>query len=210
MRKNGAYTGGSSPRVRGKLGRYRLARVGLRIIPACAGQTGPWWRRPWRGPDHPRVCGANVRLSLACSSRSGSSPRVRGKPATIAVAAVPGGSSPRVRGKHHRAARPRRAVRIIPACAGQTVRGTGIDHQRQDHPRVCGANDAPGTRRHAEEGSSPRVRGKLLSQPLPVLRDRIIPACAGQTVDTVMPVHPPSDHPRVCGANHNSGSVCPV
>ena len=53
---------GSSPLVRGKqLEQIRGTRT-LRIIPACAGQTqgheGGWCD----DTDHPRLCGANVRL----------------------------------------------------------------------------------------------------------------------------------------------------
>ena len=54
---------GSSPRVRGKLGRFRWSGFLRRIIPARAGQTWCGPRASGRWPDHPRACGANRKLN---------------------------------------------------------------------------------------------------------------------------------------------------
>ena len=76
---NTGFEYGSSPRVRGKLAESEGAPVPFRIIPARAGQTGPYWPTWLCPPDHPRACGANS-LSRSCRvSKFGSSPRVRGK-----------------------------------------------------------------------------------------------------------------------------------
>ena len=54
---------GSSPRVRGTLGRWAFVGVIAGIIPACAGNTpGARKIRRWRG-DHPRVCGEHSKKS---------------------------------------------------------------------------------------------------------------------------------------------------
>ena len=93
------------------------------------------------------------------------------------------------------------AVRIIPACAGQTYSPSSASSCPSDHPRVCGANvgvDVPGGR---EAGSSPRVRGKRPRRRPHHRRHRIIPACAGQTRPAGLNTNPSTDHPRVCGAN---------
>ena len=50
-------------------------------------------------------------------------------------------------------------------------------------------------------GSSPLVRGKLESGDRQHLDERIIPACAGQTVCVLAGVESDADHPRLCGAN---------
>ena len=73
---------GSSPRVRGKHRRVvdRPARAGL--IPARAGKTGPSSRTRLPGPAHPRACGENRIAVSSMWALAGSSPRVRGKPAT--------------------------------------------------------------------------------------------------------------------------------
>ena len=55
----GEQCGGSSPRVRGKLGDLVPALARVRLIPACAGKTPARTvatPRPWA---HPRVCGEN-------------------------------------------------------------------------------------------------------------------------------------------------------
>ena len=61
-RQGGVRLLGSSPRVRGKLYHVSPVMVGIRIIPARAGQTRPpcmWFDAR---ADHPRACGANVFL----------------------------------------------------------------------------------------------------------------------------------------------------
>ena len=52
-----------------------------------------------------------------------------------------------------------------------------------------------------ESGSSPRVRGKLAELLQQLLDVRLIPACAGKTVDLVRPELRGQAHPRVCGEN---------
>ena len=111
------------------------------------------------------------------------------------------GSSPRVRGKHGYRGTWRDAGRIIPACAGQTGTSNNWYWLRSDHPRVCGANGLPSMALGSSVGSSPRVRGKQLVGGDGAVRDRIIPACAGQTATTATSSPSSQDHPRVCGAN---------
>ncbi|OZG55701.1 hypothetical protein BTIS_1928 [Bifidobacterium tissieri] len=127
------------------------------------------------------MCGANSAWTVDVNGESGSSPRVRGKPAPAL-------------------ARPT-LVRIIPACAGQTHRDHPCHPSAPDHPRVCGANSPCGPCSPCGPGSSPRVRGKRAILHTHTPQFRIIPACAGQT--SPYPFHWGlwSDHPRVCGAN---------
>ena len=91
---------GSSPRVRGKHRRFRSPRSGARLIPACAGKTERCPSEEAANRAHPRVCGENSFSICSHSSRAGSSPRVRGKPAIRSE----WGYLPR----------------LIPACAGKT------------------------------------------------------------------------------------------
>ena len=69
---------GSSPRVRGTPRSLPLLRVGVGIIPACAGNTPQSWGRRAATGDHPRVCGEHGRLDNLRKAQAGSSPRVRG------------------------------------------------------------------------------------------------------------------------------------
>ncbi len=152
---------GSSPRVRGKLLHLVAQLVDLRIIPARAGQTRRRRTAPRPRPDHPRACGANGGIRVRLHH--------------------PPGSSPRVRGKRGRGADVGRHPRIIPARAGQTSMCQCVRVAQADHPRACGANTLQPCALPREDGSSPRVRGKLGELGIIVGLGRIIPARAGQT-----------------------------
>ena len=69
---------GSSPRVRGTVFQ-RVAQGGFqRFIPACAGNSEGTAAQDTGHSVHPRVCGEQLVSSACCSSKVGSSPRVRG------------------------------------------------------------------------------------------------------------------------------------
>ena len=120
----------------------------------------------------------------------------------------PGGSSPLVRGKRVIPWRRENAVRIIPACAGQTCWSFPAGVRIPDHPRLCGANRAPAQMPLAQLGSSPLVRGKRKNLVNGGASFRIIPACAGQTYRFLVPLGPNTDHPRLCGANLREATAC--
>ena len=154
---------GSSPRMRGKPERLFVRACRPRIIPAHAGQTGerPSNARPLA--DHPRACGANLQL-------------VEGFGGSFF------GSSPRMRGKLLNCATPVEILRIIPAHAGQTSTPSSLSNHCSDHPRACGANVSSDGMLSRCTGSSPRMRGKLVSRHAVDADVRIIPAHAGQTL----------------------------
>ena len=109
---------GSSPRMRGTLVPHEVRPGAVGIIPAYAGNTQwiPSRRIPNR--DHPRVCGEHRLMT--------------GDPLYGT------GSSPRMRGTRHCRPHPHHSFGIIPAYAGNTLRG--------------GCSSRPW-------GSSPRMRG---------------------------------------------------
>ena len=172
---------GSSPRVRGKLWAAGCSSGSWGLIPACAGKTTFVASLTRSRRAHPRVCGENPAAPGGFHCLRGSSPRVRGKP----------------RGPPRRPG----VRRLIPACAGKTLR---------DHECL-----GPGG------GSSPRVRGKLRHRDRRPYRARLIPACAGKTqragrrarrlrlipacagkTSAFRSASPPLPaHPRVCGEN---------
>ena len=118
--------------------------------------------------------------SRACGLRAtGSSPRVRG---TLAI-------------QQARCAR----IRIIPACAGNSVCEAKPTSMGADHPRVCGELAKAATRNSLEDGSSPRVRGTPVNVRDDAHLARIIPACAGNSTLRVRRLLSLPDHPRVCG-----------
>ena len=135
---------GSSPRVRETLCADSPPSLGKRIIPACAGNTGPEGSGMAPRTDHPRVCGKHPWQNSCRIFFDGSSPRVRETRSGATMAS--------------------RTSRIIPACAGNTC-GEEISQQPQpDHPRVCGKHKWMTWRSWQGRGSSPRVRETLGSR----------------------------------------------
>ena len=173
--------------MRGKRCGVAAAVVTYRIIPAHAGQTLPRGPRirPWS--DHPRACGANWVLGQHVNVAPGSSPRMRGKPMTRCSRCS--------------------GIRIIPAHAGQTPPPTGWKRGEPDHPRACGANTRASEVCCNDDGSSPRMRGKLEATVAELSKTRIIPAHAGQTPVLSLCIISVADHPRACGANSDNSST---
>ena len=171
---------GSSPRVRGKGPARRSRPQSPRIIPAGAGKRVDFFVRHCLFSDHPRGCGEKSSGLPMRSRWTGSSPRVRGKGAFVALR----------RGR----------AGIIPAGAGKSGQRPGALLEKRDHPRGCG--EKPSRRKAAppSTGSSPRVRGKahLLSdghEP-----PGIIPAGAGKSSRSRPPsARRPGSSPRVRG-----------
>ena len=164
------------------------------IIPACAGNTAPEAKASRASRDHPRVRGEHGLIACPALAVFGSSPRARGTPIPyIRLLAATG---------------------IIPACAGNTPRDCRPNRPPWDHPRVRGEHNWPLQLRYAPKGSSPRARGTLDSVEFVARRDRIIPACAGNTPAEFVPPDVAWDHPRVRGEHmanvnnlfRNSGS----
>ena len=133
---------GSSPHVRGTPHLQPDALTSVGIIPACAGNTLLLAVPGLRGRDHPRMCGEHKKSLRDVQPRRGSSPHVRGTPRF---------SFSRVL-----------VLRIIPACAGNTLLSLSPLRRRS--------------------GSSPHVRGTPADAQKRRNTAGIIPACAGNTV----------------------------
>ena len=109
------------------------------------------------------------------------------------------GSSPRVRGTHEVVARRRLPDRFIPACAGNAARSHHQGGPLPVHPRVCGERPDSPIRQNVDIGSSPRVRGTLVSGGNELALQRFIPACAGNAGVLHLRYGRRTVHPRVCG-----------
>ena len=127
------------------------------------------------------MCGENFTEDTSCLEILGSSPRVRGK----LIDPVPAS----------------RTLRLIPACAGKTERAFTASTSHEAHPRVCGENREIEFGGWYEQGSSPRVRGKLPMDWRTRSNRRLIPACAGKTASGSERRSQSRAHPRVCGEN---------
>ena len=115
------------------------------------------------------------------------------------------GLSPRGRGKHQRVAAGERALRSIPAWAGETIGHRKTPAASKVYPRVGGGNAAVKSSPQIAHGLSPRGRGKRswrdMCAPLP----RSIPAWAGETSAAVAYEYLPPVYPRVGGGNRDAG-----
>src|SRR5690606_35589035 len=67
------------------------------------------------------------------------------------------------------------------------------------HPRVCGERVLSSCRLRIQYGSSPRVRGEVVTNGLQVQISRFIPACAGRGTTSPEVLPGLTVHPRVCG-----------
>ena len=134
---------GSPPRVRGKGPAGQILVVSVGITPAYAGKRRSDWIIRSTYWDHPRVCGEKFWALVRAVMALGSPPRVRGKGYDV-VGRLGG-------------------VRITPACAGKRPKSRKNGPNTWDHPRVCGEKLVEAGRISQEEGSPPRVRGKVPS-----------------------------------------------
>ena len=159
----------------GVFGRERQAG----IIPAYAGNTGCPSVRPCVRWDHPRVCGEHFNAVRNATSPQGSSPRMRGTLQLDIQLCGAGG--------------------IIPAYAGNTATCRCIVMNSRDHPRVCGEHCHKIFRQFHKPGSSPRMRGTPRAADRMPFDIGIIPAYAGNTLNTPDLLDVRRDHPRVCG-----------
>ena len=170
---------GSPPRVRGTDAPDRPDESLPGITPACAGNRG----RPRSGQrsrgDHPRVCGEQG-CPFDCKPPGlGSPPRVRGTAASVTAKWA--------------------AMRITPACAGNSPLAVTRSAFAKDHPRVCGEQRMADLAMFSPLGSPPRVRGTAFSASISICPSGITPACAGNSLLRLRQPKNQWDHPRVCG-----------
>ena len=152
---------GSSPRVRGTAFCLLRCKYDVGIIPACAGNRYPLPLQREGVWDHPRVCGEQVPPMPPTLPLAGSSPRVRGTAIFDILKEYLWG--------------------IIPACAGNRHEYDECYCQSRDHPRVCGEQHCCIYVWSWKWGSSPRVRGTVISIWNQIQEAGIIPACAGNS-----------------------------
>ena len=173
--------------MRGKLEPRQLSNLGAGLIPAHAGKTDHSNSPSYRSRAHPRACGENLVAFQAASSKTGSSPRMRGK---------------------RRRSNSRSAVAgLIPAHAGKTVSCISSSSCERAHPRACGENTRLSQPKSPTAGSSPRMRGKHRVSDKARVSRGLIPAHAGKT-GLMPPVgYRRPAHPRACGENTERSGV---
>ena len=173
-----------------------------RFIPARAGNTLLRFASCVRGPVHPRAGGEHVSISVRCVSACGSSPRGRGTreiaerlraldrfiPARAgntrsnAACSTTLSVHPRAGGEHGSLSGcPGSAVGSSPRGRGTRPQSASIRSDATVHPRAGGEHPTSTSKRCWKTGSSPRGRGTRQLMLVSQIRQRFIPARAGNT-----------------------------
>jgi len=199
--------------------------LGGRFTPTPVGKTDALEKQNASSTVHPHACGENACSLCMISARSGSPPRLWGKPLTPAVASGVPRFTPTPVGKTQPASRQRTGTTVHPhACGenahrltlapgsyrftptpvGKTSVRVGCARVLAVHPHACGENLPGRLHRVFQIGSPPRLWGKQLHQPLKHLSLRFTPTPVGKTfvVATVWRERPV--HPHACGENPNA------
>ena len=135
-------------------------------------------------------------------------PRERGEHARQpAVKQHVAGSSPRARGTRLSQRAMGYTYRFIPASAGNTNFTQAAKFWYTVHPRERGEHESGVAGGALHAGSSPRARGTLLNHPGAGLRDRFIPASAGNTVAPRPARSATAVHPRERGEHGGEGNA---
>ena len=88
---------------------------------------------------------------------------------------------------------------ITPAYAGKSRGQSRNCTNTEDHPRVCGEKAKAFYMKPLEEGSPPRMRGKVPAGLCQIIGFGITPAYAGKSCTELTVKGEVKDHPRVCG-----------
>ena len=149
------------------------------MIPAYAGNALP--ERLPGPPDavHPRMRGERTVRTLASTSLNGSSPHARGTPQRTGLLLV--------------------SSRFIPACAGNAQSASRRGMGETVHPRMRGERLDEPMSISLQAGSSPHARGTPRQVINRCLRERFIPACAGNACEPCAASCRPPVHPRMRG-----------
>ena len=134
---------GSSPRVRGQELANPIFQHNAFIIPTRVGTSSCRQAPTAFYRDHPHACGDKSVTGVEDYTVPGSSPRVWGQGRF-----APDGVS---------------YTGIIPTRVGTSISAGRTARLKRDHPHACGDKSKQLTRK-AEEGSSPRVWGQVLSR----------------------------------------------
>ena len=180
---------GSSPQVRGTSSPSGAPARSPGLIPAGAGNIAARTCASRASRAHPRRCGEHPLLVLPDGVAQGSSPQVRGT--WVACLELVQG------------------LGLIPAGAGNMTHPQSQDRAMRAHPRRCGEHSEGIKQDATVTGSSPQVRGTFARRCAASTLMGLIPAGAGNIVESQRTRLPPGAHPRRCG-EHNGASLLEV
>ena len=151
---------GLSPRLRGNRPRNVFSRSRYGSIPAPAGEPSLYNPAHEHPEVYPRACGGTL--------------------SPVHSVLLAKGLSPRLRGNRIGARLPKKAVRSIPAPAGEPRYGAGLSGPGGVYPRACGGTRPCGHPGSSDAGLSPRLRGNHPGGGVAVVGGGSIPAPAGE------------------------------
>ena len=131
---------GSSPRVWGKHTAADGITRACRVIPTGVGKAAASSAETPKKTGHPHGCGESDGVSINGTVKSGSSPRVWGKPPA----------------RQYR----RPSERVIPTGVGKACGNAHKANDAAGHPHGCGESCCWANLNRSPTGSSPRVWGK--------------------------------------------------
>ena len=180
---------GSSPLTRGKHKPVDGRADARGLIPTHAGKTFSARASSASMRAHPHSRGENERRHRSVTSRSGSSPLTRGKPAY----------SFQARGRW----------RLIPTHAGKTRHHIHEVIERRAHPHSRGENFGQKANDPGAKGSSPLTRGKHAVSAAVLQVGGLIPTHAGKTPTSATAASTATAHPHSRGENPSFEKATP-
>ncbi len=171
-----ARMAGLSPLARVTLAHLTDDNARLRFIPAGVGNTARWLPTTGQPSVYPRWRGEHVLIAVVTVGICGLSPLARGT--LLPVCSVGG------RG------------RFIPAGAGNTTSESTGKRSSPVYPRWRGEHAQASINSRAMSGLSPLARGTLSLRSGRRLRNRFIPAGAGNTSSSTLTLISPPVYPR--------------
>ena len=178
---------GSPPRLWGKHSRQPDEAHKSRFTPTPVGKTRRMRRAGRVPPVHPHACGENTRLGWSHADTIGSPPRLWGKRPVLFPF--------------------RHALRFTPTPVGKTMKAHQTPESIPVHPHACGENRDFFQRVAYENGSPPRLWGKLSPYKTRCNGLPVHPhACGENCLGEIQELNDGSVHPHACGENsHRSG-----
>ena len=149
---------------------------------------------------HPRMRGEHNPFEVLADIESRFIPACAGNTAAlVSKIGLRRGSSPHARGTRGRPGADIGGLRFIPACAGNTPDFSIHRPRAAVHPRMRGEHWTNIAIGFGINGSSPHARGTHHRADAIDVRDRFIPACAGNTRNTLITTDQGPVHPRMRG-----------
>jgi len=170
---------GSSPRMWGTPTDPLRGTNLVRFIPTHVGNSRSGCKSPGSEPVHPHACGELILLITAPAGCAGSSPRMWGTPRLF----------------HGLLLR----CRFIPTHVGNSNLPSVPNVTITVHPHACGELTTSVIRIGDDCGSSPRMWGTHLHNPLRAHPSRFIPTHVGNSLDERSGRDTPAVHPHACG-----------